>query len=66
MSTIRTYNANHNIFQEFFLLLGKMNNGDLVRQVQYLKVENQILFSKDGNHFCTGRLFSLIDSLRPD
>ena len=36
------------IFQEFFVLLGKMVQSDLVRQIEYLKVENQILRSKAG------------------
>ena len=36
------------IFQEFLTLLGKMVQSDLVRQIQYLKVENQILRSKAG------------------
>ena len=30
------------VFQEFLTLLGKMVHSDLIRQIEYLKVENQI------------------------
>ncbi len=40
--------ANNGVFQEFLVLVGKMVHSDLVRQMEYLKVENQILRSKLG------------------
>jgi putative transposase len=39
---------NNWIFQEFLFLLGHMVHSNLVRQIDYLKVENQILRSKLG------------------
>ncbi len=41
------------VFQEFLTMLGKMVQSDLVRQIQYLKVENQILRSKAGKRVTT-------------
>ena len=41
------------VFQEFLALLGKMVRSDLVRQIEYLKVENQILRSKIGKRVTT-------------
>lgn len=47
MSTTYNY-TDHRIFQHFLAMLGKMAQADLVRQVEYLKVENRILRSKLG------------------
>jgi putative transposase len=46
MSCIRSYTIDKGVFQEFFMLLGKLVHSDLVRQIEYLRVENQILRSK--------------------
>ena len=43
-----TYSTNNGLFQEFLAMLGKMVHSKLVRQIEYLKVENQILRSKAG------------------
>jgi len=48
MSGTVTYTRNNWIFQEFLLLLGHMVHSNLIRQIDYLKVENQILRSKLG------------------
>jgi len=48
MSGSVTYTRNNWIFQEFLLLLGHMVHSNLVKQIDYLKVENQILRSKLG------------------
>ena len=48
MSCSVTYTRNNWIFQEFLLLLGHMVHSNLVKQIDYLKVENQILRSKLG------------------
>jgi len=48
MSDTTTYTKNNWPFQEFLSLLGRMVHGNLVREIQYLKVENQILRSKLG------------------
>ena len=42
----KRYTIDRGLFHEFFMLLGKMVHADLVKQVEYLKVENQILRSK--------------------
>jgi len=52
MST-NIYTTNQGIFQQFFGLMGNMVHGNLVRQIQYLKVENQILRSKVGTRVTT-------------
>jgi putative transposase len=46
MSAINLYTKNNSIFQELFVLLGRLVHGDLVKQIQYLKVENQIMRGK--------------------
>lgn len=43
-----TYSTNNGLFQEFLAMVGKMVHSKLVRQIEYLKVENQILRSKAG------------------
>ncbi len=48
MSTTEHCPTSSWIFQEFLTMLGKMVQSDLVRQIEYLKVENQILRSKAG------------------
>ena len=52
MSTACDYTENK-IFQHFLTTLGKMAQADLVRQIEYLKVENRILRSKLGSHVRT-------------
>ena len=42
------YTTNSGAFQEVLALVGKMFHAKLVRQIEYLKVENQILRSKVG------------------
>ena len=42
------YTPQNNIFQYFLTMLGQMVHADLVRQNEYLKVENKILRSKLG------------------
>ena len=48
MSTANTYTINSSLFQEFLYLLGKLVHSNLIKQIEYLKVENQILRSKLG------------------
>ena len=48
-----TFNASGFLFQEFFELLGQMTHGNLMRQMDYLKVENKILRSKCGARITT-------------
>jgi len=48
MSDNTTYTKNSWIFQEFLLLLGHLVHSSLIKQIDYLKVENQILRSKLG------------------
>jgi len=43
-----TYSTNNGLFQEFLAMVGKIVHSKLVRQIEYLKVENQILRSKAG------------------
>jgi len=43
-----TYSTNNGLFQEFLAMVGKMVHSKLMRQIEYLKVENQILRSKTG------------------
>lgn len=40
------YTIKQGVFHELFCLFGKFTQADLVRQIEYLKVENQILRSK--------------------
>lgn len=47
------YTTQNNIFQYFLTMLGQMVHADLVRQNEYLKVENEILRSKLGNQVRT-------------
>ncbi|MBU1147884.1 MAG: integrase core domain-containing protein [Candidatus Omnitrophica bacterium] len=47
------YITNNALFQEFLTLLGKMVQSNLIRQIEYLKVENQILRSKFGSRITT-------------
>ena len=42
------YTTSNGVFQQFFGLMGNMAHGNLMRQIQYLKVENQILRGKLG------------------
>lgn len=51
--TTYPYITNNVLFQEFLALLGKMTHGNLIRQIEYLKVENQILRSKLGSRVTT-------------
>ena len=44
----QSYTRNNRIFQEFLFLLGHVVHSNLMRQIDYLKVENQILRSKAG------------------
>ncbi|MBU0479123.1 integrase core domain-containing protein [bacterium] len=46
MSTNTNNTKNNWIFQEFLFLLGHLVHSNLMRQIDYLKVENQILRSK--------------------
>lgn len=47
------YITNNALFQEFLTLLGKMVESNLIRQIEYLKVENKILRSKLGSRVST-------------
>lgn len=47
------YTPQNRIFQYFLSMLGQMVHADLVRQNQYLKVENEILRSKLGKQIRT-------------
>ena len=46
MDYTKSYTINGTVFQEFLGLLGKMAHSNLIRQVEYMKVENEILRSK--------------------
>lgn len=46
MNYTNSYTINGSLFQEFLSLLGKMTQGQLIRQIEYIKVENEILRSK--------------------
>jgi len=48
MNYTDTYSTNQGVFQEFLGMLGKMVHSKLIRQIEYLKVENQILRAKTG------------------
>lgn len=54
MQTASLINTTENkLFQQLLITLGKMIHSDLVRQIEYLKVENSILRSKLGNQVRT-------------
>jgi len=46
MDYTKSYTINGNLFQEFLGLLGKMTHSNLIRQIEFMKVENEILRSK--------------------
>jgi len=46
LSSTYSYTIKNALFQEFLTLLGKMVEGNLIRKIEYLKVENQILRSR--------------------
>ena len=46
MDHTKSYTINSSLFQEFLRLLGKMTHSNLIRQIEYMKVENEILRSK--------------------
>ena len=46
MDYTKSYTINGTLFQEFLGLLGKMTHSNLLRQIEYMKVENEILRSK--------------------
>jgi len=46
MDFTKPYTINSSLFQEFLGLLGRMTHSNLIRQVEYMKVENEILRSK--------------------
>jgi len=46
MATTNTYNTDGSLFQEFLGLLGELAQPRLMREIQYLRVENEILRSK--------------------
>ena len=46
MSSTYPYTTNSWVFQEFLMLIGKLVHSNLVRQIEFIKVENQILRSK--------------------
>ena len=46
MKNIEDNAANNGIFQEFLALLGKLVHSELIRQIEFLKVQNEILRSK--------------------
>ena len=48
MSTANTYTINSSLFQEFLSLIGKLVHSNLIRQIEYLKVENETLRGKLG------------------
>jgi hypothetical protein len=48
MSKQECYTIQNGAFQELLMLIGKIVHGKLVRQIEYLKVENQILRKKVG------------------
>ncbi len=43
-----SYTTTQGLLQALFQLLGKAVQSDLVRQIEYLRVENQVLRSKLG------------------
>ena len=45
MDYTKSYTINGTLFQEFLRLLGKMLHFNLLRQIKYMKVENEILRS---------------------
>ena len=54
MQSSSTINITENkLFQHLLLTLGKMIHADLIRQIEYLKVENGILRSKLGKQVRT-------------
>jgi len=59
MSINQTYSTQSNLFQELMSLLGQTVQSELVRQIQYLKVENDILRSK-----CPKRITTTADEKR--
>jgi len=46
MDYTKSYTINGTLFQEFLGLLGRMTHSNLIRQIEYMKVENEILRSK--------------------
>ena len=46
MPTTNFYTISSGVFQEFLMLVGKLVYSNLVRQMEYLKVENEILRRK--------------------
>ena len=46
MNHTQSYTINGCIFQEFLALLGRIVHSDLIRQMEHLKVENEILRAK--------------------
>jgi len=46
MDYTKSYTINGTLFQEFLGLLGRMTHSNLLRQIEYMKVENEILRSK--------------------
>jgi len=53
MPSNQTYSTQSNIFQELLCLLGQTVQSELMRQIQYLKVENEILRSKCPDRITT-------------
>ncbi|MCK5591044.1 MAG: helix-turn-helix domain-containing protein, partial [Candidatus Pacebacteria bacterium] len=52
MSSI-TFTKNCSVFTEIISILGKFVHSDIIRQIEYLKVENTILRSKLGKRINT-------------
>ncbi|MBP7836130.1 MAG: hypothetical protein KA022_01475, partial [Candidatus Omnitrophica bacterium] len=46
MNYTNSYTITSSLFQEFLGLLGKMTQGQLIRQIEFMKVENEILRTK--------------------
>ncbi len=46
MNYTNSYTINGSLFQEFLGLLGRMTQDQLIRQIEFMKVENEILRSK--------------------
>ena len=46
MNYTNSYTINGSLFQEFLVLLGRMTQDQLIRQIEFMKVENEILRSK--------------------
>ena len=46
MSSANIITTNHGVFQEFLMLIGKMVYSRLIKEMEYLKVENQIMRKK--------------------